>query len=151
MTKKITETIVLLFLIGLVVAAGNTVGYPINLQDSLLGMAILCAITAVGYLASQIKYLNKLPPIFWVSVIAACAATILPWSEFILIATKKIQFLAICTPILAYAGLAVGKDLGMFKKMSWKIIPVALAVFTGTFMFAAILAQFTLQWEGVIP
>ena len=64
--------------------------------------------------------------------------------------TDQVSLLAVCTPVLAYAGLAIGKDLALFKNISWRIIPVSLAVFSGTFIFAALIAQVTLHWEGVI-
>jgi hypothetical protein len=147
---KTPEYILLLCLIGVIVVAGNSVGYDINFISALPGMAILCAIVACGFLLGQAPVLNKLPVIFWVSISAIVASTILPGSEQVLAYTKQVQFLAICTPILAYAGLSVGKDLEMFKKLSWRIIPVAAAVFTGTFLAATALAQLTLHWEGVI-
>jgi len=150
--QKSLEIIVLLFLCALIAAAGNSVGYKINFAESFIGMMIIAAIASVGFMISKIPYLGKLPAIFWISIVAIYASTgFFPWSGYVLAETKKVQFLAICTPILAYAGLAVGKDLEMFKKILWKIIPVALAVFSGTFLFAAILAQFTLRWEGAIP
>ena len=58
--------------------------------------------------------------------------------------------MATTTPILAYAGLCVGKDLEAFKKLSWRIIPVALCVAAGTFLCATMRAEFVLHLEGVI-
>lgn len=148
--NKTLEMLALFFLCATIAAAGNMVGYKIDMGDSLLGAFVVAGIAAIGFLISKLPYFGKLPMIFWVSIVAIYASTSLfPWSEFVLTTTKKVQFLAICTPILAYAGLAVGKDLEMFKKISWRIVPVALAVFAGTFLFAAILAHFTLQWEGI--
>lgn len=149
--NKSIEMLVLFFLVGLFIAIGNTVGYKIDVIDSLKGVLVIATIACVGYLISKIPLLNKLPLLFWVSVVAIYASTsFFPWSVEVLALTNKVKFLAVCTPILAYAGLAVGKDLEMFKKISWRIVPVALAVFTGTFLFAAVIAQFTLHWEGVI-
>ena len=53
-------------------------------------------------------------------------------------------------PVLAYAGLSLGKDLGAFRRLSWRIIPVALAVTAGTFICATALAQVVLHLEGLI-
>ena len=39
----------------------------------------------------------------------------------------------------------LGKDLGAFRRLSWRIIPVALAVTAGTFICATALAQFVLH------
>ena len=47
-------------------------------------------------------------------------------------------------------GLSLGKDLGAFRRLSWRIIPVALAVTAGTFICATALAQLVLHLEGLI-
>jgi len=148
---KIFETIFVFILVAIIMAAGNTVGYHIDFISSLKALGVLVIISIVGLLISKLPGLNKFPVILWVSVIAAIvSAPIFPYHEEIVAITDQVTLLAVCTPILAYAGLAIGKDLALFKNISWRIIPVSLAVFSGTFIFAAIIAQITLHWEGVI-
>ena len=67
-----------------------------------------------------------------------------------LVGVAILAFLATTTPVLAYAGLSLGKDLGAFRRLSWRIIPVALAVTAGTFICATALAQLVLHLEGLI-
>ena len=148
---KIFETIFVFILVAIIMAAGNTVGYKIDLISSLEAVAMLVIISIVGLLISKLPGFNKLPVILWVSVVAAImSAPIFPYHQEIVAITDQVSLLAVCTPILAYAGFAIGKDLALFKNISWRIIPVSLAVFSGTFIFAAIIAQVTLHWEGVI-
>ncbi|NUF49323.1 hypothetical protein [Gilliamella sp. ESL0250] len=148
---KCLETIFLLILVAIIMAAGNTVGYKIDFMMSLQALSILVAISIAGYFVGKIPLLNKFPVILWVSVVAAVASSpIFPYHEQVVSMTDQVSLLAVCTPVLAYAGLAIGKDLALFKSISWRIIPVSLAVFSGTFIFAAIIAQITLHWEGVI-
>lgn len=148
---KSLETIFLLILVAIIMAAGNTVGYKIDFMLSLEALSILVVISIVGYFVGKIPVLNKFPVILWVSVVAAVASSsIFPFHEQVVSLTDKASLLAVCTPVLAYAGLAIGKDLALFKSISWRIIPVSLAVFSGTFILAAIIAQITLHWEGVI-
>ncbi|OCG21627.1 hypothetical protein A9G11_08120 [Gilliamella sp. wkB108] len=148
---KILETIFLLILVAIIMAAGNTVGYKIDFIVSLQALGILVVISIVGLLISKVPVLKKLPVILWVSVVAALVSSpIFPCNEVIVSVTDQVSLLAVCTPVLAYAGLAIGKDLVLFKSISWRIIPVSLAVFSGTFIFAALIAQITLHWEGVI-
>ena len=74
---------------------------------------------------------GKSPMVFWVSILAIGVATpVSPFAGFISAYTNKVDFLAICTVVLSYAGLTIGKDLAMFKQMSWRIIVVALAIYT---------------------
>ncbi|MEN3929826.1 hypothetical protein WJT86_01965 [Microvirga sp. W0021] len=149
--NKSLEMVLMFVLVGLIAACGNAVGYKVPLIDSVLGTLVIAAIATVGYLISKIPGLHKLPLIFWVSVAAVFAATpLFPLHEQVLALTGKVQFLAVCTPVLALAGLSIGKDIHMFKKISWRIVPVALAVFSGTFLFAAIIAEFSLRWGGSI-
>lgn len=58
--------------------------------------------------------------------------------------------MALCTPILAYAGVSIGKDLDDFAKTGWRIVLVAIVVFVGTYIGSAIIAQAILQYMGQI-
>lgn len=148
---KVAETIFVLILISVITAAGNVVSVNANFFDSLQAMAVLCVICIVGYFISKIPGFHKLPVIFWVSIVAALVSSpIFPGNELVIKWTDQVSLLVVCTPILAYAGLAIGKDLALFKRISWRIIPVSLAVFSGTFLLAALIAQVTLHWDGVI-
>lgn len=140
----------LFLLVGVSVLAGNYVGYKVPPQDAIIGYLMIVAAMVIGMLAAQHMPI-KLPSVFWVSIIALLSTTpYCPFANTIIKYTSKIDFLALTTPILAYAGLSVGKDLEMFKAMSWKIIVVALLVFTGTFVCATFVAQIILHFEGVI-
>ncbi|OTP83093.1 hypothetical protein [Gilliamella apicola] len=148
---KILETIFVLILVAIIMASGNSVGYKIDIISSLEALAVLVVISIVGFLLSKLPGLKKFPVILWVSVVAAVASSpIFPYHKELVAITDQVSLLAVCTPVLAYAGLAIGKDLALFKNISWRIIPVSLAVFSGTFIFAALIAQVTLHWEGVI-
>ncbi len=148
---KILETIFVLILVAIIMAAGNSVGYKIDIISSFEALAVLAVISIVGFLLSKLPGLKKFPVILWVSVVAAVVSSpIFPYHTELVAITNQVSLLAVCTPVLAYAGLAIGKDLALFKNISWRIIPVSLAVFSGTFIFAALIAQVTLHWEGVI-
>ena len=148
---KILETIFVLILVAIIMAAGNSVGYKIDIISSLEALAVLVVISIVGFLLSKLPGLKKFPVILWVSIVAAVASSpIFPYHKELVAITDQVSLLAVCTPVLAYAGLAIGKDLALFKNISWRIIPVSLAVFSGTFIFAALIAQVTLHWEGII-
>ena len=53
--------------------------------------------------------------------------------------------------VLASIGIFIskGKDMEAFKALSWRIIPVALAVAAGSFICATVLAEIMLGLEGV--
>ncbi len=144
------ETIAVFVVAGILAIAAAIVGFKIAVTEAIIGSAILVLITLVGILVARIMPGN-LPMVFWVSIVAILSTTsISPFAATVTQYTAKIDFLAICTVVLAYAGLTVGKDLAMFKKMSWRIIVVALAVYTGTFLCATLVAEIMLHLEGII-
>jgi hypothetical protein len=137
-------------LIGIMTTTGNVIGYHMPVGEAAIGYAIMLIITLLGVGLTHVIPI-KLPMVFWVSIVALLVTSpISPIATTITFYTSKVDFLALCTPILAYAGLAIGKDLEAFKKMSWKIIVVALAVYTGTFLCATAIAQIMLHFEGLI-
>ena len=107
-------------------------------------------LASIGIFISMLPVFNKLPMVFWVSIIAVVVSVPgFPGGEFIMTHTNNVSFLALTTPLLAYAGLSVGKDMEAFKRLSWRIVPVALAVAAGSFVCATVLAEIMLGLEGV--
>ncbi|MDD4599547.1 hypothetical protein SDC9_04063 [bioreactor metagenome] len=147
---KWTETVLVFIVTGIITVIGNTIGYHHPLSEAAIGYLMLLAVVLLGMAISKYVPL-KLPMVFWISLLALLSTSaISPWAKTISYYTGKLDFTAICTPILAYAGLAAGKDLAMFKQMSWRIVVVALAVYTGTFVLATVVAQVMLRIEGLI-
>ena len=64
--------------------------------------------------------------------------------------TKQISTGEIGTVILAVAGISIGTRIDDIKKLSWKIVLVAVVVFIGTFFGSAIVAQLILKAQGLI-
>lgn len=147
---KWSEMICMFLAAGIVSIAGAVTGYPVKFQEVLIGYGFLLVITLLGIAITRVLPF-KMPMVFWISILAILStSSISPIAKVVTEYTNKVDFLALCTPILAYAGLSVGKDLEMFKKMSWRIVVVALAVYTGTFVFATFVAQMMLHVEGII-
>ena len=64
--------------------------------------------------------------------------------------TKQISAGQIGTVILGVAGISVGMKIDDIKRLSWKIILVAIVVFCGTFFGLALMAQLILKAQGLI-
>lgn len=147
---KFTTALRVFIVSGLLMVIGNFVGYKVPPMQALPGMLILLAIVVAGYgLANVIPI--KLPTIAYISLIAIIASIPgFPGSAYVIKYVGKLQFLAICTPILAYAGISIGKDMDAFKKQGLKIIIVTLLALTGTFVGSAIIADAVLRATGAI-
>ena len=65
-----------------------------------------------------------------------------PYAADIKAMTDKVDFLALTTPMLAYAGLSIAKDVPAFRRLGWRIVVTSLCANAGTFIFATIIAQF---------
>ncbi|WP_432357148.1 hypothetical protein [Sporosarcina sp. UB5] len=137
-----------LSIIGLIAIVGNWVGYKVNPIAALPGMILIILATVIG-LALTAYLPIKIPAVVWISIIALISTTpIFPGNGWIIEQTSKINFMAIATPILAYAGLSLGKDIQDFKKLGWRIVVISLVVYTGTFLFAAIFAEIVFRIQG---
>jgi len=113
-------------------------------------MAILILISLVGI--AMARFLpGGLPAVLYV-VTLACIMTYpsFPLATQINAYIAKVNFLSLTTPILAYAGIAIGKDLDAFKQTGWRIVVLACVVFTGTFIASTVIAEVTLRFLGQI-
>lgn len=148
---KMKDILFILLVTGVFTLILNLAGGHIKtIGEPSIGVLILVAISALGALLSMLPGFKKLPMVFWVSLIAVVVSLPqFPGSDVLLSYTKQVNFLAITTPILAYGGLCLGKDLEAFRQLSWRIVPVALAVAAGSFLCATFLAEIMLHLEGI--
>lgn len=150
-SEKIVQFVIVICIASITTAVGNVMDGKHIFSESMIGVAVLAILAIIGALISYLPLANRLPMVFWVSAVGVIASLpAMPGQAWIIAQTKEVTFLATTTPVLAYAGLSLGKDLGAFRRLSWRIIPVALAVTAGTFICAAAVAQFVLHLEGVI-
>ena len=128
----------------------NLVGYKNGIVESIPGMLLLMAICLAGVVLA--RYMpGRLPSVAYIVVIG-CIVTYpdFPGAKIMNAYIAKVNFLALTTPILAYAGIGIGKDLDAFLKSGWRIVIVACAVFIGTFVGSAIIAEIVLRMTGQI-
>lgn len=115
------------------------------LLDALPGMLILYTMVIIGLVIGRVCPFY-LPSVAWVSLISIIATLpFFPGNGWIIARLAEVDFLAVVTPVLAYAGLALtGREFAMFKQTGWKLVIVALLVFTGTFIGSAVVAHIML-------
>jgi NhaP-type Na+/H+ or K+/H+ antiporter len=144
------DPVVITVIVALLTRVGNFVGYKIDPITAFPGMFILFLIVIVGLWITKIMPGN-LPAVVYVSLLGIILT--MPWfplGEKVAELTSQVNFLALTTPILGYAGLSMGKDLDSFKKHGLKIVIVAIFVFIGTYIGSAIIAQVVLKLTGQI-
>ncbi|GAB3621573.1 DUF3100 domain-containing protein [Glutamicibacter endophyticus] len=116
-------------------------GFTWQLVFSYVIISLLVVLGA--YLAKLTK--NKIPSLIWLTtLIAAACSPISPIADFLVTTLTAVPFLSITTVVLTCAGLSLGKDVGLLKKIGWKIVPVGLVAITASFVLATIIAEFAL-------
>ena len=107
----LTSNLLILIITGILTLVGNFVGFKVSPLEAMPRVLILITIAFVGILLSKIIPI-KIPSVAYI-VTLSTIVTIpeMPMAEFISTYTAKVNFLALCTPILAYAGIYTGKNL----------------------------------------
>ncbi|MGI5858584.1 MAG: DUF340 domain-containing protein [Tepidanaerobacteraceae bacterium] len=150
MKLSFRDPIVITVIVAILILVGNFVGYKINPVEAFPGMFILFLIVVVGLWITKVMP-GKLPAVVYVSLLGILLT--MPWFPLgpkVAELTSKVNFLALTTPILGYAGISMGKDLDSFKKHGLKIVIVAIFVFIGTYIGSALIAQAVLKLTGQI-
>jgi len=147
---KIREVLAVLIIIGIITLVGNFVGANIPMIDAIPGMIFLIAISILGVIFAKVIPV-RIPAVAYIVTIG-CIVTIprFPGATIFNAWAQKVNFLALTTPILAYAGISIGKYLGVLKKTGWRILIVSFVVFIGTYIGSTIIAQIVLKLIGEI-
>lgn len=107
------------------------------------GYAVMIALLFAGTALEKVT--KKVSAIIWVTTIGAYISS--PWSplaEPLHRLVGSVDFLSITTIVLTLAGLSLGKDFSLLRRIGWKIIPVGLVAITASFLLSSLIAEFTL-------
>ncbi|WP_164667230.1 hypothetical protein [Virgibacillus doumboii] len=150
MLKNIQEWTLLLVIFGFTALLGNWAGYNIMPLAAVPGMIILILVCLAGFILNKLIPVN-FPSVAYIAIIGVVIS--MPWmpgSEKVVAWTSEVQLLALATPILAYAGIAIGRSWTDFMQLGWKTIVVASLVLVGTFVGSAVIAELVLKMQGII-
>jgi len=155
--KKLTldeflEYTLVMLITAAIVIIGNWVSskFTVTLLESIPGILILLGIAIAGTTLGKIMPGN-IPGVIYITLIGILLAVEgSPTAAYVNAAVAKIGLLPLATPVLAYAGVNIGKDWAEFKKIGWRGILVALCVMVGTFVGSAVIAHVILSAQGLI-
>lgn len=143
--RLVLDWMIVLLISGSIAILGNTIGYGATFNESFVGMLWLVVFTLLGFFVKELLPFD-LPSVAYISAIAILAC--LPFSPIatmVISSVAKVSLLALCTPILAYAGVTIGKDWPAFKKIGYKGVIVSLLVIIGTVLSCVVLAEVLLR------
>jgi len=128
---------------------------PVYPTDIALVMLFMMAVILLGCFVDSMakKHLKwNLPTIIYISLLGTFFSIpgVSPFAEFYVSGAAKIPLLPLCTPVLAYAGLSLGKDWDAFKSQGVKIVGVACTTFFIIYIVPVMIAQLALKLTGQI-
>jgi hypothetical protein len=133
------------------VILGQKVGYGFPVMEAIPGIVIFIVICMLALIIRDLTPKVPLPAFAWAALIGLIiTAPFSPIAPILNPLFKKIHFLGTTTPILAFAGISVGNRITQLKTVSWKLVIVAFAVFTGTYFGSALVSQVVLKIQGLI-
>lgn len=137
----ILDWLLALLISGSFALIGNLIGYSDAIIPSIYGMLWLILFTLIGFIMKEMIPLD-LPAMAYISLVAILfAVPISPFSGAVVSHVEQISLLALCTPILAYAGVTIGKDWPAFQKIGYKGIIVSILVIVGTVLACVIFSE----------
>lgn len=150
MLKNIQEWTLVLLIVGAITLIGNWIGYDVMPITAIPGILVLILISIIGLILGKLIPV-QIPAVAYISLIAIIVSIPgVPGAEKVVEWTTQVNMLAITTPILAYAGIAIGRSWADFRKIGWKSIIVGICVLLGTFLGSAVIAEIVLRWQGII-
>ena len=86
--------VIVICIAAIITAVGNVMDGKHLFSDSLVGVAILAVLATIGALISNLPYANKLPMVFWVSLVGVIASLPgMPGQEWIIAKLAKLRSL----------------------------------------------------------
>lgn len=149
--KKSSYQLLVMSIIGVIILIGQRISVGTSIVIALPGMVMLI-LAAMAAMIIKDLFPKSIFPAFGFATIIGLLLSMpySPTSEVFLTNTNNINFMAITTPLLAFAGISVGNKIEALKEMSWKIVIISLVVFTTIFFACASIAHIVLSIQGKI-
>ncbi|MCC0635710.1 MULTISPECIES: hypothetical protein [Clostridioides] len=149
--KKSSYQLLVMSIIGVIILIGQRISVGTSIVTAFPGMVMLI-LAAMAAMIIKDLFPKSIFPAFGFATIIGLLLSMpySPTSEVFLTNTNNINFMAITTPLLAFAGISVGNKIEALKEMSWKIVIISLVVFTTIFFACASIAHIVLSIQGKI-
>lgn len=149
--KKSSYQLLVMSIIGVIILIGQRISVGTSIVTAFPGMVMLI-LAAMAAMILKDLFPKSIFPAFGFATIIGLLLSMpySPTSEVFLTNTNNINFMAITTPLLAFAGISVGNKIEALKEMSWKIVIISLVVFTTIFFACASIAHIVLSIQGKI-
>ncbi|MGL5315167.1 MAG: hypothetical protein ACRC92_18070 [Peptostreptococcaceae bacterium] len=149
--KRTGYQFVVMLIVGAMILTGQFISKGVSIFTALPGMLIMI-FAAMAAMILKDMFPKSIFPAFGFATIIGLLLSIPgnPISDVFNEQVANINFMAITTPLLAFAGISVGNKIEELKQMSWKIVVISLVVFTTIFFACATIGHIVLKMQGVI-
>jgi hypothetical protein len=131
----------LLTAIGIVIGSIAAGGFSWNI---VAGYLIIDVLLLVSLGLSRLCR-GRIPSMVFIVTLGALASSpVFPFAQSLITMVSSVNFLSICTVVLTVAGLSLGKDIPLLRRIGWRIVPVGLVAISSSYFFSVLIAQFTL-------
>ncbi len=149
--KKLSYQLIVMLLVGVMILVGQRIELGISIVKAFPGMLMLVGAAMSAMIVKDLFPKSIFPAFGWSTIIGLLLSMpYSPTSKAFLSNVGNINFMAITTPLLAFAGISVGNKIQELKAMSWRIVVISVIVFTGIFFACASIAQVVLKLQGRI-
>lgn len=149
--KKSSFQLLVMSVIGVIILIGQRISVGTSIVTALPGMVMLILAAMAAMIVKDLFPKSIFPAFGFATIIGLLLSMpYSPTSDVFLTNTNNINFMAITTPLLAFAGISVGNKIESLKEMSWKIVIISLIVFTTIFFACASIAHIVLSIQGKI-
>ena len=149
--KRTGYQFMVMLMVGVMILTGQFISKGVSVFTALPGMLIMI-VAAMAAMILKDLFPKSIFPAFGFATIIGLILSVPgnPVSDVFNEQVANINFMAITTPLLAFAGISVGNKIEELKAMSWKIVVISLVVFTTIFFACASIAHVVLKMQGVI-
>lgn len=149
--SNILEQIKIVIFVYVIICAVQLFSLHTPLQDLVIASAISFLMVTLAIIAKNFVKHPNLPGFAWATLISFfLTLPISPLSDFIVNTVGKFNFGLVGLPLLAFAGISVGEQLGVLKKLSWKIVIISFIVMASTYWGSALISQIIMNLNHTI-
>ncbi|WP_024621299.1 hypothetical protein [Metaclostridioides mangenotii] len=149
--KRSSFQLLVMTCVGAIILLGQRISLGTPVMKALPGMIMVIAAAMAAMILKDL-FPKSIFPAFGFATILGLLLSMpySPTAKVFLENTDNVNFMAITTPLLAFAGISVGNKIEQLKEMSWKIIVISMLVFTTIFFACATIAHVVLKLQGRI-
>lgn len=148
---NILEQIKIVIVIYGIIAIIHMVSLGSKIPDLAKSTVVSFVMVILAIVLKNIVKKPNLPGFAWATLVSfTLTLPISPVADFIVNSMSAYSFGLVGLPLLAFAGIAVGDQLEVFKKLSWKIVIISFVVMASTYFGSAAISNLVLSLKGMI-